>query len=402
MLLAGGLGERLYPLTRHRSKPAMPFGGTYRVIDFTLSNCVNSGLRRICLLTQHLSHSLVRHIRQAWSILPRELDEFIDTIPPQRRSVDRWYLGTADAIFQNIYTLEQERPDLVVVLSGDHIYKMDYRPMIDAHVQREADLTIAALPIPRLSARNLGVMTTDEGDRVVAFVEKPDDPPPWPGSPDLALVSMGIYVFNTESLVRAVVRDAKQDTEHDFGRNVIPQMVAENGRVFAYRFVDVDRNPTPYWRDIGTLDSYFESNMDLLRTPPVLSLDDPNWPIRTYQVQRSPTRLAQASSSGGLSTRDNYVTSSLISSGCLLRGARVERCVLSPGVVVDEAEVYDSILIDDVEVGRGARVRRAILDKGVQISAGARIGLEPGQDRKHYLVTKGGVTVLPKEMIVEE
>jgi len=396
MILAGGQGERLFPLTRDRAKPAVPFGGIYRIIDFTLSNCLNSGIRKMHVLTQYKSHSLARHIKQAWNLFPSEMDECIDVLPPQQRTAERWYQGTADAIYQNIYTLQQERPQVVLVLGGDHIYKMDYGEMIAAHLERGADLTIACTEVPRVEATRFGVMGVDESWRIHRFQEKPSEPDPIPDNPDYALASMGIYVFNTDALVRELSSDARHDTCHDFGKNIIPHMVRNGERVYAFPFRDRNSGAVKYWRDIGTLDSYFEANMDLVSVSPIFNLYDQDWPIRTYQPQAPPAKTVFR----GLE-RQGEVFDSLVSNGCIISGARVEHSILSPRVFVHSwAHVEDCVVFDDVEIGRHAQVRRTIIDKGVKVPDGEVIGYDLERDRQRFTVTENGVVVIPKGMVI--
>ena len=397
MILAGGQGERLYPLTRDRAKPAVPFGGIYRIIDFTLSNCLNSSLRRIYVLTQYKSSSLERHLRLGWSLLNDELGEFIYTIPPQFRMADQWYQGTADAIFQNIYTLEEERPDRVLILSGDHIYKMDYRPMLEFHCEADADLTVACIEVPLEQATQLGVMEIDDRSRIVGFEEKPSHPHALPGDPARALASMGIYIFNSKTLVRTLVEDAKRDTAHDFGKNIIPALV-KKGEVFAYNFKHGNRNPKVYWRDIGRLDAYWEANMDLVSNTPEFDLYDRDWTIRTYHEPYPPARILLA----GKAQAGATAATSIVSGGCLITDSRVEQCILSCDVRVEEgAEVTESILQENVAVGKGARLKRTIVDKHVVIPAGCQIGFDPEEDRRRFTVTPQGLVVVPKGMLIE-
>jgi len=400
LVLAGGQGQRLYPLTKDRAKPAVPFGGTYRIIDFTLSNCLNSGLRRIHILTQYRSISLQRHVNLAWNILRYELGEFIGTIPPQQRRADHWYLGTADAIYQNIYTLEVERPQRVLVLSGDHIYKMNYSHMIGAHQDKRADLTIACMEVDRAQASRFGVMQVDPDMRITHFWEKPDDPPALPGKPDRCLISMGVYLFDTPILVRRVITDAKRDTAHDFGQNIVPTMVAAD-RVYAHPLqAPGPEHEPPYWRDIGTLDAYWQANMDLASVLPPLNLYDRAWPIRTYQPQLPPAKtVLHDPPPGRIGTAHN----SLISAGCVISGGRVEHAILSPGVRIEAgAQVTDSVLFDDVVIGPGARIHQAVIDKRVIVPPGMEIGLDHEQDRQRFTVTDAGIVVIPKEMPLTE
>jgi glucose-1-phosphate adenylyltransferase len=390
LVLAGGQGERLYPLTRDRAKPAVPFGGAYRIIDFTLSNCVNSGLRRIYVLTQYKSLSLESHIRRGWNLFNEALGEFIVPIPPQQRFGGSWYKGTADAIFQNIYTLERERPDRVLIVSGDHVYKMDYGRMLDFHLEREADLTVACIEVSRSRARHFGVAATDEDRRIVRWQEKPVEAACCAGDEDRCLASMGVYIFATDVLVRRVSQDAKQNTDHDFGKNVIPSMI-DRDRVFAYPFADVHGSDAPYWRDIGRVDAYYAAHMDLLDPDPQFTLFDRDWPIWTIPPHATPVKLVSAGSPAKL-------IDSLAAPGTLIRGARVERSVLGCDVRIQPgSDVSESILMDDVEVGEGARVRRAIIDKRGKIPAGEEIGFDPARDAERFTVTEEGIVVVPRE-----
>ncbi len=398
LILAGGKGERLHPLTRDRAKPSVPFGGTYRIIDFTLSNCLNSGLRRVYLLTQYKSTSLSRHISFAWHIFPGELDEFIETIPPQQRSAESWYRGTADAIFQNIYTLQEHRPSRVLILSGDHIYKMNYLDMLLFHEKKGAEITVACVEqdIER-AAGEFGIVEADKDARIAGFEEKPSEPKPTPHNPDKAYCNMGVYVFNTETLIRTVVDDAKRrDTKHDFGRDIIPREIGRR-KVFAHDFQDENRKQVPYWRDIGTIDAYYAANMGLVAVEPEFNLYDTRWPIRTYHPQYPPAKTVFADEHEG--GRKAQVLDSLISSGCIISGASVVRSILSPGVRVSEyALVENSILMDRVRVEPGAVVKNAIIDKGVVVPADFQIGTDRKQDRKRFSISEGGVVVVPKGM----
>ena len=399
MVLAGGRGERLYPLTQDRAKPAVPFGGIYRIIDFTLSNCLNSGIRRLNLLTQYKSLSLNRHIMQGWNIFSPELDEYINLIPAQQRVSEDWYLGTADAIYQNIYVLQMERPDIVLILSGDHIYKMNYMEMIAYHQERHADLTVAVIEMGKNLSRQLGVLQVDKEFRIVGFEEKPEIPQTIPDHPDLILANMGVYVFNTEVLVRRVIEDAKDpNSQHDFGKNVIPAMLGQD-RVFAYSFRDENKKVAKYWRDIGTLDAYYEANMDLVAVDPLFNLYDQDWPIRTYQAPAPPAKTVFFEEHAG--GRIGIAYNSILSSGCIVSGGKAFRSILSPNVHIHSyAEVRDSILLDGVDVGRYARLNRVIVDKGIGIPERYEIGFRPAGDAKKFTVTESGIVVISKGTIL--
>jgi glucose-1-phosphate adenylyltransferase len=391
MILAGGRGERLYPLTRDRAKPAVPFGGIYRIIDFTLSNCLNSDIRRIYALTQYKSISLERHIQLGWNILSPPLGEFVGVIPAQQRIDEKWYQGTADAIFQNIYTLQEERPDLLLILSGDHIYKMDYRKMITFHLKEGADLTVAAIRMDRGLSREFGVIEVDRDWRIIGFEEKPEKPKTIPGDPEGILASMGVYAFNTEILVKRLIEDARSDSTHDFGRDIIPMMIGKD-QVFAFDFRQGDRGGISYWRDVGTIEAYFEANMDLLSVTPQLNLYDPEWPILTYQLPYPPAKTVYEEK-GRLGTAIN----SIISNGCIISGGNVQRSILSPKVMVHSyAEIEDSILLEGVDIGRYAKIRKTIIDKGVRIPPKMEVGYHLDEDAKRFTVTDTGIVVVPK------
>jgi glucose-1-phosphate adenylyltransferase len=396
MILAGGQGERLYPLTKDRAKPAVPFGGIYRIIDFALSNCLNSGLRKIVILTQYKSFSLDRHLRLGWNIFSNELDEYIEHIPPQQRIGDQWYLGTADAVYQNIYTLEKEHPEMVLILAGDHVYKMDYRKMFLFHKEKEADITIPCLEVSLEEGKRFGIIEIDEENRIKEFYEKPSKPKPLPNNPLATLISMGIYLFNTTTLVKALINDAKRSTAHDFGKNLIPELI-NSKRVYAYPFVYGNENNVSYWRDIGTLDAYWESNMDLVQTSPIFNLYDKEWPVRTYQEQYPPAKtVLHEDFPGG---RTGMVLNSIISVGDIISGAKVERCVLSPDVRVDShSEIYDSIIMESVRIGKNVKIQKAIIDKSVYIPDNMSIGYDIEKDAKHFTVTEKGIVVVRKEM----
>jgi glucose-1-phosphate adenylyltransferase len=391
MVLAGGRGERLYPLTRDRAKPAVPFGAIYRIIDFTLSNCLHSGLRRIYALTQYKSTSLNRHIQLGWNILSAPLGEFIEAIPAQQRIDEHWYQGTADAIFQNIYTLQDERPDLVLILSGDHIYKMDYRKMIAFHLERRADLTVAAIRMDQNLSREFGVIEVDRDWRMIGFQEKPEEPQTIPGDPGGILASMGIYVFNTELLVRRLIEDTRSESSHDFGKDIIPMMIGKD-QVFVFDFRQGDFGGTGYWRDVGTIDAYYEANMDLIAVTPQLNLYDSQWSILTYQPPSPPAKTVWIEG-----RRVGTALNSIISNGCIISGGNVKRSILSPRVTVHSfAEIEDSILLEGVDVGRNARIKKTIIDKEVQIPPGMEIGYHLDEDAKRFTVTDSGIVVVPK------
>ena len=396
IILAGGQGERLYPLTKDRAKPAVPFGGIYRIIDFALSNCLNSGLRKIVVLTQYKSFSLDKHLRLGWNILNNELNEYIEQIPPQQRISDQWYQGTADAVYQNIYTLEKEQPEMVLILSGDHIYKMDYRKMANFHQENEADLTIACMEVPLSEGKRFGVIQTNKENRIVEFHEKPSEPIPSPNNPEATLVSMGIYLFNTRTLVKAIIDDAKHDTNHDFGKNIIPDMI-HSKRVFAYPFTDENNNGLNYWRDIGTLDAYWEANMDLVQLSPEFNLYDKDWPIRTYKAQYPPAKTVYRKDCPG--ERTDMILNSIVSDGCIISGAKVEGCILSPDIRVGpNTEINESIIMEDVRIGESVKIKKAIIDKSVKIPDNMKIGYDLEEDSKHFTITDSGIVVVRKEM----
>ena len=394
MILAGGKGERLHPLTIHRAKPAVPFGGIYRIIDFTLSNCLNSGIRKITVLPQYKSLSLDKHLRLAWNFFSGELNEYIISIPPQQRVGEKWYQGTADAIYQNIYMIEKDAPDHLLVLAGDHIYKMDYSEMFRFHEEKHADATVAAIEISRNSASGFGIIDVNNDDRIIGFEEKPDDPKSIPGRPNLAFASMGIYLFNTKTVIEHLKFDALQNTAHDFGRNIIPQML-KSSRVYAYNFKDENKKKAKYWRDVGTIDAYWEANMDLVSVDPLLNLYDKAWPIRTYQGQNPPAKFVFAQEKKG--GRLGIALDSIVAQGCIISGGRVQNTVLSPNVRINSySEVHDSILMENVDIGRHCYILKAIIDKDVTIPPGTKIGYNLKDDEKRYHVTPSGIVVIAK------
>jgi glucose-1-phosphate adenylyltransferase len=395
IVLAGGRGSRLEPLTRDRAKPAVPFGGIYRIIDFTLSNCINSDLRKILVLTQYKASSLSRHLDEGWRFLCRELGEYIEVSPPQQRITEMWYQGTADAIYQNVYTIEKAAPRDTMILAGDHIYKMNYARMIDQHRNNRADLTIACLPVSRVQAREFGVMTTDQEHRVTSFMEKPKDPPVMAGQPDKVLGSMGIYVFNTDVMYELLFQDAakKEASRHDFGHDIIPAMITGGSRVFAYPFRDENRKEAAYWRDVGTLDAYFQTNMDLIHVDPVLNLYDQEWPIHTHQPAFPPPKFVHTEGD-----RRGAAFDSIVCQGAIISGGQVYRSIVSPGVRINSfALVEDAILFGGVDVGRRARIRRAIIDKEVHVPSGFEIGWNREIDlERGFTVTEDGIVVVAK------
>jgi len=392
--LAGGAGERLHPLTRDTAKPAVPFGGQYRIIDFTLSNCINSDLRRIFVLTQYKSLELIRHMRDGWSILSPELGEYIEVIPAAKQTGEGWYLGTADAVFQNTHSILAEMPDQVLILAADHIYKMNYRSMFEQHHRNRADVTIATTQVLPEEAPRFGVVEITQDYRVVGFEEKPrhGNPVRSAFNPSMVSASMGVYIFNTDVLLRVLREDAEQpDSSHDFGRDVIPRCLGDH-RVVAYDFVDINAKQARYWRDVGTLDAYYEANMDLVDVTPQLNLYDSRWPIRTRMPQQPPAKFVFAQEG----RRMGVAVDSIVSAGCIVSGGRVMRSVLSPGVRVNSyCEVEYSILMPNVEVGRYSRVRRAIIDTNVKVPESSVIGFDAEDDRhKGYHITESGIAVV--------
>ncbi len=396
LILAGGKGSRLEPLTRDRAKPAVPFGGAYRIVDFTLSNCINSGLRRMLLLTQYKAASLDRHVNLGWRFLCRELGEFVDVLPPQQRIDEQWYQGTADAVYQNIFTIERATPEHVLILSGDHIYKMDYSELIADHLENDADVTICCIPVDRETAKSFGVMAIDGDRRVVEFAEKPDDPKPMPDDPDQCLASMGVYIFKADFLFDQLCRDATDnDSQHDFGKNIIPSII-DTHSVRAFPFRDKNTGTAHYWRDVGTLDAYFEANMDLVAVHPQLDLYDRDWPIRTYQPTTPPPKFVFAHAEGE-KPRVGHALDSVVCPGAIVSGGSVNRSILSYDVRVNSwANVEDCILFSGVDVGREAKLRRTIVDKGASIPPGMEIGYDLDADRERgFTVTESGVVVVP-------
>ena len=394
VLLAGGAGERLYPLTRDRAKPAVTFGGIYRIIDITLSNCINSDLRRVYILTQYKALSLNRHIREGWTFLAREMGEFIEVLPPMKRVSESWYQGTADAVYQNIYSIGSEQPKHVLILSGDHIYKMNYGLMAEQHLASGADVTLATIQIDPPESYRFGVVDVDRDQRVNGFEEKPKQTHlRSPHNPDKVCGSMGVYLFNTDVLIPVLLKDAEDpNSSHDFGKDVLPKMVDEY-RVYAYDFVDENKKEALYWRDVGTLEAYYEANMDIVSVSPVFNLYDEEWPIRTHQRQYPPAKFVFAEAG-----RTGTALDSIVSSGCIVSGSMVKGSVLSPDVRVNSySEIDASILFSHVNIGRHCRIRRAIIDRNVHIPEGTTIGYDAGADRQRYFVTESGITVVTRD-----
>ncbi|MDH3694545.1 MAG: glucose-1-phosphate adenylyltransferase, partial [Gammaproteobacteria bacterium] len=397
LVLAGGRGSRLHELTDWRAKPAVPFGGKFRIIDFPLSNCVNSGIRRIGVFTQYKAHSLVRHLIRGWSQLHGELGEFVEILPASQRAGGEWYQGTADAIYQNLDIIRTHKPTYVVILAGDHVYKMDYGPMLAYHVENNADMTVSCLDVPVTEAADTyGVMAVNEQGRVVRFEEKPAAPSPIPGKANRCLASMGNYVFNTEFLYEQLIADADNPaSDHDFGKNVIPSVIAES-QVFAYPFLDPDTSEPAYWRDVGTLDAFWEANMELLDVTPELNFYDPEWPILTYQAQLPPAKFVFDDDD-----RRGFALDSMVSGGCVISGARLKRSLLFSNVRVHSySNTEDSVILPDVDIGRNAEIKRAIIDRGCVIPAGMVIGKDSDQDHHHgFRVTDNGVVLVTPDML---
>jgi glucose-1-phosphate adenylyltransferase len=394
VLLAGGAGERLYPLTRDRAKPAVTFGGIYRIIDITLSNCLNSELRRVYILTQYKALSLNRHIREGWNILGHEVGEFIEVLPPMKRVSDQWYQGTADAVYQNIYSIGSEQPKYVLILSGDHIYKMDYGKMMRQHQDSGADITLATIQVDPKESYHFGIVDVDKDGRVNGFEEKPRVTSlRSPLNPDKAPASMGIYIFNADVLIPVLLKDAENpESSHDFGKDLLPKMV-DDYRVYAYDFIDENKKEALYWRDVGTLEAYYEANMDVVSVSPIFNLYDEEWPIRTHQRQYPPAKFVFAESG-----RTGTALDSLVSNGCIVSGGIVKNSVLSPDVRINSfTEVDKCILFSHVSVGRRCHIRKAILDRDVHVPEGTTIGYDAEADRQRYFVTESGITIVTRD-----
>ncbi len=395
LVLAGGRGSRLEQLTLWRAKPAVPFGGKFRIIDFPLSNCVNSGIRRISVLTQYKAHSLLLHIQRGWSQFSGHFGEFVELLPAQQRLETSWYTGTADAVWQNLDIIAAHKPDYVLILAGDHVYKMDYGPMLAAHVQRRADVTIGCVEVPLAQASAFGVMTVDDEMRIRCFDEKPADPQPLPGRGDTALCSMGIYVFDTRFLFDQLCKDAGiSDSQHDFGRNIIPSLI-DSHRAFAYPINDGSSSVQPYWRDVGTIDSYYAANLDLVAVTPDLNLYDSQWPIWTSQEQVPPAKFVFDDDN-----RRGMAIDSMVSGGCILSGAVARRSLLFTNVRAEAgAELEECVILPEVQIGEDCRIRRAIIERGCIIPAGMVIGHDPVADARRFSVTASGVILVIPEML---
>ncbi len=397
IVLAGGKGSRLKALTDWRAKPAVPFGGKYRIIDYPLSNCINSGIRRISVLTQYKSHSLQRHLQRGWSFLSGQFGEFLEVLPAQQRTGENWYEGTADAVYQNLDILRFHGPEYIVILAGDHIYKMDYGKMIAAHVSKGANITVGCIPVTMQEATDFGVMAIDDENRIVEFAEKPTKPKAMPGNDAMALASMGIYVFTTSYLRNALVADAKNEhSSHDFGHDLIPDAI-KNANAFAYPFVDADGAPA-YWKDVGNIDAYWEANLNLAMIDPDLNMYDANWPIWTYQEQLAPAKFAFDDND-----RRGMATDSLVSGGCLITGATVTRSVLFSNVRVHSySSVEDCVILPDVIVERNCQLSRCVVDKGAVIPEGTVIGKDAEQDAKRFDVSEKGIVLVTPEMLGQD
>ncbi len=395
LILAGGQGSRLKHLTQWRAKPAVPFGGKFRIVDFPLSNCINSGIRRIGVLTQYKAHSLLQHIQKGWGFLRGEFNEFVELLPAQQRIEPTWYAGTADAVYQNLDILRGHNPGYVLILAGDHIYKMDYGPMLAYHVEHAADLTVGCIEVPLDTARAFGVIKVNEQGVITEFSEKPPHPQPMPGNPDMALASMGIYVFTTSFLYEQLIKDAdRHGSEHDFGKDIIPKVIGKY-RVLAFPFRDVASGQQAYWRDVGTLDAYWASNLELIGVTPELNLYDKSWPIWTYQEQLPPAKFVFDDED-----RRGMAVDSMISGGCVISGSTVRHSLLFSNVRVhDHALLTDSVVLPDVEIGEHCRIHRAVIEKGCLIPAGTIIGYDRAEDARRFHVSEGGVTLVTPEML---
>jgi glucose-1-phosphate adenylyltransferase len=400
IVLAGGRGTRLGPLTEWRAKPAVPFGGKFRIIDFALSNCLNSGIRRIGVATQYQSHGLIHHIQRGWSFLDGRFNEFIELLPAQQSMSCDWYKGTADAVYQNLEVLRRHAPKWVLVLAGDHIYKMDYTRMLHEHVDRGADMTVGCVEAPVEEATQLGVMEVDRDFRVIGFEEKPQQPRPIPGRGGMALGSMGIYVFDSDFLYDQLIDDAMNESSgHDFGHDIIPRMVASEARIYAHRLRDscaqLTEGAEPYWRDVGTVDAFWEANLELTRVSPALNLYDESWPIWTFQEQLPPAKFVF-----DLEGRRGAAIDSMVSGGCIVSGSTLRNSLLFSSVRVHSyCTINEAVVMPEVEVGRGAILSRVVVDQGTRIPPGLRAGIDPEEDRKRFYVSEKGITLITPAML---
>jgi len=397
LILAGGRGSRLRALTDWRAKPAVPFGGKFRIIDFPLSNCINSGIRRIGVLTQYKAHSLIKHIQQGWSFLRSEVDEFIELLPAQQRVESSWYAGTADAVYQNVDIIRAHEPEFILILAGDHIYKMDYGPMIAFHVDQQADMTVGCIEVPIGNASSFGVMKVEQGGRIVRFDEKPEEPESIPGNDEMALASMGIYIFNTAFLFEQLQKDhADPLSAHDFGHNIIPSVI-NNYRVFAYPFRDVQSGRHAYWRDVGTVDAFWQANLELADAVPHLNIYDTDWPIWTYQEQLPPAKFIYDDAD-----RLGLAVNSMVSGGCIVCGSVVRHSVLFSSVRIDSnSSVTESVILPNVNVGKDCRIQRAVIDSNCDLPQGTVIGENPEKDALRFHVTPHGVVLVTAAMLEE-
>ncbi len=398
LVLAGGKGTRLGSLTSHRVKPAVPFGGHFRIVDFSLSNCINSGIRQIGLLTQYKAHSLIQHAQHGWGFLRAELGEFVELLPAQQRTGEAWYQGTADAVYQNMDIIRLHQPRYILVLGGDHVYKMDYGTMLAAHVSNEADVTVGCMPVPIEKASAFGIMEVDSGNRIVDFTEKPAHCQGMPDAPDTALASMGIYVFNTDFLLSRLLVDAtRDDSSHDFGKDIIPAAVAD-ARTFAFQFRTTRNGPPAYWRDVGDIDSYWEANLELTDIDPELDVYDQRWPVITWQSQAPPAKFVLDESS-----RRGMAVNSMVAGGCIVSGALIKHSLLSSHVTVDEGSVIeDSVILNHVRIGRDVYIRRAVVETGCILEDGLRIGEDPSADARRFEVSAAGIVLVTPEMLGQE
>jgi len=393
--MAGGRGERLKGLTAHRCKPATPFGGKFRIVDFVLSNCVNSGIRQISILTQYKAQSLIQHVQHGWNYLRGEFGEFVEVIPAQQQIGETWYRGTADAVYQNIDLILSHRPKHVLVLAGDHIYKMDYGPMIAYHVEKGADITVGVVEVPKSESRSFGVLSATEWNRVTKFSEKPEVPDTVPNRPDSILASMGIYVFNTKLLEKLLTNDATEtNSSHDFGKDIIPAAIG-NLQVFAYPFQDVKTRAQNYWRDVGTLDAYYEANLELVYVKPELNIYDEEWPIWTYQVQQPPAKFVLDEDG-----RRGLAINSMVSGGSIVSGATVRESLLFSDVrVAERSHIERAVVLPHVEIGKNCTVRNAIIDEWCSIPDGTQIGVDRAEDERRFYVTEKGVVLVTTDML---